>query len=296
MQSGLEISTAFLLGSVSCSFPGILLFKFSPGFTRVRSMNFNSLTCPLSKSKESHWSCLLPKYRLRLKRVTDSASGETSGSCKDLQCVKGTAQAATISWSLLPSDVKGPLGIHCNTTCNSTQRTSDSITLLFARSWNMYASLREQPIEMDYYCLKSLEETLLSLAYLAPGKFLRDLDSSMWCWKQTDPKLHSLRASLLKLRFSCWSTLQDSQHDSSLMDVKDRFCDRLSNTTTVIRVIFLLTHSHMFACKNVCDDLSHVLRTKPDPAPYALLLSPPKIPAASLEYSSIHFYLWSNLA
>lgn len=249
MQNGLEISTAFLLGSVSCSFPGILLFKFSPGFTRVKSMNFNSLTCPLSKSMESHWSPILLKYRLRLKRVTDGASGETSGSYKDLQSVKGTAQAATISWSLLPSKAKGLLGIHCNTTCNSTQLTLDRITLLFARFWDMYASLSEQPIEMDYYCLKSLEETLLSLACLALAKFLRDLDSSMWCWKQTDPKLHSLRASLLKLRFSCWSTLQDSQYDSSLMDVKDRFCDRLSNTTTVIRVRFLLTHSHMFACK-----------------------------------------------
>lgn len=44
-----------------------------------------------------------------------------------------------------------------------------------------------------------LEEALLSSACLAPGKSPRDLDSSMWCLKLTDPKLHSLGAFLLKV-------------------------------------------------------------------------------------------------
>lgn len=37
------------------SFPCIFLLKFSPGFTMIRSMNFFSLICLLSKSMKFHW-------------------------------------------------------------------------------------------------------------------------------------------------------------------------------------------------------------------------------------------------
>lgn len=45
---------------------------------------------------------------------------------------------------------------------------------------------------MHYYTWVLLEEALLSSACLAPGKSPRDLHSSEWHGKLTDPKLLSL--------------------------------------------------------------------------------------------------------
>lgn len=124
-------------------------WKFQPGFSQgffwssqppahfwaftFRSMNFTSLTCPLSKSLESHGSPILPKYGLRLKQVTDGGKH---------QVVQGLAVGGTHSPGPVYSRQRGrATRFHCSAERNATRPTSDPITLRCALSWDMNASL-----------------------------------------------------------------------------------------------------------------------------------------------------------
>ena len=122
----LSLSQRFLCPLTSCLFPGILFPKFSPDFTMLRSMDFISVICYLSKGMGSHWFPQQTPFPsdVRLKQVTGGASGATLRYFRDFQSGEGTAQAANVSWQLFtPSRAEGPLGIHCSTSCDSTQLT-----------------------------------------------------------------------------------------------------------------------------------------------------------------------------
>lgn len=54
-----------------------------PRFHQGQAHEFDSLTCPLSKSLESHGSPILPKYGLRFQRVMDGGKHQgCAGTCR----------------------------------------------------------------------------------------------------------------------------------------------------------------------------------------------------------------------
>lgn len=88
----LSLSQRFLCPLTSCLFPGILFPKFSPNFTMLRSMDFISVTCSLSKGMGSHWFPQQTPFPsdLRLKQVTGGASRATLRYFRDFQSGNGT--------------------------------------------------------------------------------------------------------------------------------------------------------------------------------------------------------------
>lgn len=151
----LSLSQRFLCPLTSCLFPGILFPKFSPDFTMLRSMDFISVICSLSKGmgvplvspanplpiwcevKTSHWWGF--KGNVKVLQGLPIWGGHSPG-CKRLLTTFHSLQGWRTTWYSLQHIMR------------LYTANPESITLPWVLSGDMNASLNKHPIQMGYSC------------------------------------------------------------------------------------------------------------------------------------------------